>query len=81
MLLLLLTFQGDAGPIGLMGAPGPKGEKGDSVSQRLLFYIDGPHGWCRKPSVPTWIQPGHIDQQMWTDSLVNADTKCIQFVG
>lgn len=52
MFILLLTLQGDSGPIGLTGAPGPKGEKGDTVSKLLLFCIDGPHGWCGRPRAP-----------------------------
>lgn len=37
MLVSGFNPQGDMGATGLMGAPGPKGEKGDSVSKALLW--------------------------------------------
>lgn len=77
MLILLLTLQGDSGSIGLMGAPGPKGEKGDPVSKILLFCINGHHGWHGSHA----YQPGYSDEQVWTESLMNASTECIQAMG
>lgn len=55
MFILLLTLQGDSGPIGLMGAPGPKGEKGDTVSKMLLFYFERPCGCYVRPRDPPCI--------------------------
>lgn len=56
--ILFLTLQGDSGPIGLMGAPGPKGEKGDTVSKMLLFYFERACGrYVRpraSPCIPVW---------------------------
>ena len=34
---LVSTLQGDMGATGLLGAPGPKGEKGDTVSIGLVW--------------------------------------------
>lgn len=53
--IMLLTLQGESGPAGLMGAPGPKGEKGDTVSKMLLFYFERACGWYMRPRAPPRI--------------------------